>query len=249
MNFLAMRLFPAVWRAWSGLFSAALLVAVWHFPQPCAAQTAPSTADFSDSGVFEILSGQHRIGTESFRIRPDGPRWEVSGELQLEPSGGGKVSVVSKLELDSALRPVSYLREQKSPKAGKLAVQFGSPETNLVSSAGTGDPLEQVFYLPSTDLAVLDTNFFHHYTLLLRLYDSARGGAQPFNVFVPQEALPGAIQLELMGKESVSTGGQSRELNHYRAVTEQLQIELWATPEGAIYRLAIPQADLEVVRR
>jgi hypothetical protein len=49
--------------------------------------------------------------------------------------------------------------------------------------------------------------------------------------------------------ESVSIGRQSRELNHYRAVTEQVQMELWATPEGAVYRLAIPQAGLEVVRR
>jgi hypothetical protein len=228
---------------------AAILVAALRFPQPCSAQTVPPTAGFSDSGEFEILLGQQRIGTESFRIRPDGPRWEASAELQLEPSGGSKVSVVSKLELDSALRPVSYLREQKSPKAGKLAVQFGSLETNLVSSTGSGDPVEQVFYLPSTDLVVLDTNFFHQYALLLRLYDSAKGSSQPFNVFVPQEALPGTIQLELMGMESVSIGGQSRELNHYRAVTEQVQMELWATPEGAVYRLAIPQAGLEVVRR
>ena len=62
-------------------------------------------------------------------------------------------------------------------------------------------------------------------------------------------ALPGTIQLQLVGKESVPIGQETRELNHYRAVTEQVQIELWATPEGAIYRLTIPQADLEVVRR
>ncbi len=259
MNFLVMRLFTALWLRAGGaaairsrssrLLSAALLVAVLHFPRPCAAQTASPTPGSSDSGVFEILSGQHRIGTESFQIRPDGPGWEASGELQLEPSGGAKVSVVSKLELDSTLRPVSYVREQKSPKPGKLAVQFGSPETSLVSSTGTGDPVEEGFYLPSTDLAVLDTNCFHHYALLLRLYDAAKGGSQPFNVFVPQEALPGTIQLQLVGKESVSTGGQSRELNHYHAVTEEIQIELWATPDGALYRLTIPQADLEVVRR
>jgi hypothetical protein len=38
-------------------------------------------------------------------------------------------------------------------------------------------------------------------------------------------------------------------LNRFQAVTDELEIEIWATPEGAIQRISIPQANLEVVRQ
>ena len=188
----------------------------------------------------------NRVGTEKFQIRRSGSGWEATGELQLD-SGGAKVVETSSLRLDGALHPASYERAQKSPRSGKLAVQFGATETTLVTTTD-GEPDEQVFYLPANNLAVLDTNFFHHFALLLRLYDRARGGAQPFNVFIPQEALPGTINLQLVANETVSVGQENKQLDHFQAVTEEVQIEIWATPDGAMQRLSIPQAKLEVVR-
>ena len=209
-----------------------------------AAQEGPK----GDSGVFEIRSAERRVGTESFKIIPSGSGWEATGELQLEAAGGPEILESCTLRLNTGFYPTAYERRQKSPKKGEIVAQFEPSQTTLVSRTEEGDQ-EQVFFLPQDHLAVLDTNFFHHYWLLLRQYDSAQAGAQPFNIFIPQEATPGTLSLELQGKENEVPGGVKREVNHFQLTTEELKIEIWATPEGEIERIWIPQAGLEVVRQ
>ncbi|MBI3933929.1 MAG: hypothetical protein HY316_04500 [Acidobacteria bacterium] len=215
---------------------------------PLAPAQDASSRQAADSGVFQILSAKNRVGTEKFQIRPAGAGWDAAGELELQGPGSAKVSETSSLRLDSTLLPTSYERIQKSPIDGKLVAQFGASET-ILEMTTTEEPYQQIFYLPRNDLVVLDTNFFHHFAVLLRLYDRAKGMAQPFNVFIPQEALPGTINLQYLTKESVTVGKETRELDHFQAVTDELQIEIWATPEGVIQLISIPQANLEVVRQ
>lgn len=222
------------------------LVALAVFAERLSGQAQGGSA--SDSGAFQILVAKRRIGTERFRITSGASGWETTAELQLNPGQETAVSESSTLRLDSNWRPRLYERQQKSPQTGSLSAQFGASETTLVSVTPEGTN-EQVFYLPETFLVVLDTNFFHHYSFLLRQYDSSRGGAQPFNVFIPQEALPGIIHLELLGKETVAVGSAARELDHYKGVTDETQIEIWATPEKAVQRVWIPSAELEVLRQ
>jgi len=221
------------WPAW---FSGAAA-------QESAALPAP------DTGVFEILSSGQRVGIEKFSIRPNESGWVVTGELQLQAPGGGRVSETSSLTLNRSLHPTLYERIQKSPMEAKLAVQFGPTETILEMTAGEAPPYQQIFLLPRDQLAVLDTNFFHHFALLLRLYDRARGMAQPLNVFIPQEALPGVVNLQYLDRGPLPGGQSAAELDHFQVVTDELQIEIWATTEGAIQRISIPQANLEVVRQ
>lgn len=223
------------------------LVVVWMGISALPAHAAQKAAA-SDSGVFFILSGQKRIGTEKFKITSAASGVETAGEIEVEMPGSPKVSETSLLKLDQDLRPSSYERQQKLPKKGSITAQFGSPESKLVSKTEAGTD-ERLFYLPGDQLAVLDTNFFHHYSILLREYDAEHGGPQHFNVFVPQEATPGTISLEFQGKESQQVGKATRELNHYQALTDQVKIDIWATPQGEIYRISIPQANLEVRRQ
>ncbi|MBI2815639.1 MAG: hypothetical protein HYX72_01740 [Acidobacteria bacterium] len=202
----------------------------------------------TDSGVFVILSSQQRVGSEKFKITSTVTGTEAAGEIEVNMPGSPKASETCMLKLGPGLYPVSYERQQKSPKKGSIAAQFGSPESKLVSSTEAGTE-NRIFFLPADHLTVLDTNFFHHYTLLLRQYDAERGGPQQFNVFVPQEATPGTIKLEFQGKENQQVGKTVREFNHYQAATDDVRIDIWATPQAEIYRMAIPQANLEVVRQ
>jgi hypothetical protein len=202
-----------------------------------------------DSGVFQILSDNNRVGTEKFQIKRSAGGWESTAELLLDGPKGAKVSESSTLHLDSALRPVKYERVQETPVKGNLVAEFGATETQLAAVVDGEEPQQEEFELQLDDLVVLDTNFFHHYAFLLRLYDRNKGGAQPFNVFVPQEALPGTISLKFLGNEKVTIGKAAKDLDHFQAVTEELQIEIWASPDGALQRLSIPAAKLEVVRQ
>ena len=230
--------------AWLGLLLVLLGTTLWIEAGPAAAQTGSSTED----GVFLIRSGERRIGTERFLIRRIASGWEAAGELQLEVPGAPRVSESSTLRLDGKWKPTSYERQQQTPKKGNLTVEFGAAGTKLLSKTEAGTQ-EQIFLLPDHDLVVLDTNLFHQYILLLRQYDAARSGPQNFNVFVPQEATPAMISLTLVGKENLRINDTPLELNHFQAATEDIKIEIWATPEGEIQRLEIPQARLEIVRQ
>ena len=232
------------WKAATVLFLAALAMG-WPFLS--SARAAGDSAP-PDSGVLVILSQGRKVGTERFKITPSASGLEATGELDVEMPGSGKASETSTLKLDQKFRPVSYVRQQRSPKKGSVNVDFGSPETTLTTSVEGGND-ERIFYLSADHLAVLDTNFFHHYALLLRQYDSIKNGAQLFNVFVPQEATPATISLEFVGVESTTVGKTARKLNHFAAQTDELKIDLWAGPDGEIYRMSIPQANLEILRQ
>jgi hypothetical protein len=201
-----------------------------------------------DSGVLVILLQGRKVGTERFKITPSASGVEATGDLDVEMPGSGRASETCTLKLDQKLRPLSYVRQQRSPKKGSINVDFGSPETTVTTTVeGAND--ERIFYLPADHLAVLDTNFFHHYALLVRQYDSIKNGSQLFNVFVPQEATPATISLEFVGVESITLGKTARKLNHFAAQTDETKIEIWAGPDGEIYRMAIPQANLEILRQ
>jgi hypothetical protein len=240
---LASRSIAATFLRVRSLAVAALIVLLSAAP----ARAQRASAGMSDSGLLQILAKGNRVGTERFQIRSTANGWEASGELQLD-APGTKMSEANTLRLDTALMPVSYRRDQKAPLAATLEVAFGGrAETTLTSNAGE-EPLEQAFYLPENDLAVLDTNFFHHYALLLLHYDRAAGGPQPFNVFIPQEALPGTVTVTFVASEP-APGRPDIQFDHFRATSEEVEIDIWTTPQGALQRIAIPAAGLEVVRQ
>ena len=220
----------------------ALVLAGWA--EVLVAQSAP---DGPESGVFAIRANGSALGTERFQIRQNGSGWEASGDLQLQIPGGPKVSETSKLRMDAEWRPASYERRQQSPQKGILTVEF-TPEGSHLSSSTDAGSQDQIFLLPK-EVVVLDTNFFHQYGLLLRQFDMARTGLQRFNVFVPQEATPSLISLTLVARETLPVGGTPVELLHFRAATEDIQLEIWATEQRQIQRIEIPQAKLEIVRQ
>ena len=227
---------------WIVCFVLALTLAGWAGVS--AAQTA---SEAPESGVFAIRANGSALGNERFQIRRNGSGWEVAGELQLQIPGGPKVSETSTLRMDAEWRPASYERRQQSPQKGTLTVAF-SPEGSRLSSSTDAGSQDQIYLLPK-EVVVLDTNFFHQYSVLLRQFNMEQAGLQRFNVFVPQEATPSLISLTLVARETLPVGGTPVELLHFRAATEDIQLEIWATEQRQIQRIEIPQAKLEIVRQ
>ena len=226
---------------------AAVLASVLASGPQVSAQTAPG-APSSEAGVFLIRSNGTEIGSERFQIRQTDAGWEATGELRLQVPGGPQVSETSTLRLGANWKPARYERRQQAPQKGTLTAEF-SAEGTLLSSNTEAGAQEQIFLLPADALVVLDTNFFHQYAVLLRQFDTARTGTQSFNVFVPQEATPSIIRVTLIGPETLTIQGAPVELQHFRATTEDIQLEIWATGRREIQRIEIPQANLEIARQ
>lgn len=235
-NLIALRGFrlPAFTHALAMFMLAAALLML--SPRMACAQ---ASGNFSDSGTFEIRSVGQLVGTEKFRIARNGAWWESHAELSLM-AGDATLEEKATLRLAATMRPDDYLREQKSPLVASLAVRFGEKETSLVATSGK-ESAERVFFLNPGFLIILDTNFFHHYTFLLRQYTRSQGGEQLFNVFIPQEALPGTVNLVFVGK----TNDEER----WKVTTDELEMEIVARENGAIQKISIPEAGVEITRK
>ncbi|MBI4458907.1 MAG: hypothetical protein HY648_02470 [Acidobacteria bacterium] len=223
-----------------------LLMAAAFLAASVSAAAGPE--EEAESGVFLIFSAGRPIGSEKFTIVRNAAGLEAKAELQLLAGSGPNSSERCTLQLEENLRPRFYERRQEAPSKGILTVRFEAEGATLSSETERGTQ-DQIFYLPDRALAVLDTNFFHHYEFLVRLYDLARPGPQAFTVFIPQEALPGTINVAFLGKENLPATNIPGDLDHFQLTTEEFKIEVWAAPEGKIERLVFPHANLEVLRQ
>ena len=218
----------------------------------CGGQESASPAsDVNDHGVFLLSVGGRPAGTETFDIRSTGDRVEAEAKIELRIEQEGKVlefKSTPKLVLNSALQPLTYTWSQKGPQSSQLEVDFRSPptKTRYRTVAGGDDHLD--FELPK-DVVVLDYNVIHHYQLLVDRYRRTAGGKQTFRAFVPQEAMPGSLEVEETGPESVEIEGRAQTLRHLLVTTELSRIDLWVDDQQRLWRISSPAAQLEVVRK
>ncbi len=193
---------------------------------------------FADSGVFRILSNGQQIGTERFQIETVPTGYRAHGELRLKMPDGGEASETATLDLNRNLDATGYARIQKSPKKAGVTVAFDSDRVRAHYRTPEGES-DYEYYL-ERGVVILDTNFFHHYSVLLQRYDFAKGAAQHISVFVPQEASPGMMLVEYVGKDEG--------LDKWAAKTDVLEIQLWTNEARHLVKLAVPSAKVEVVR-
>ena len=196
-----------------------------------------SAADLTDKGVLRILANGQQIGTERFEIVATGDGYKASGELRLKMPNGQDANETSVLMLNKDLILTSYTRDQKSPKKAGIKAEFNQGRATAHYDTPEGKNTMEFFMEPG--VVVLDTNFFHHFFLLLQRYQPDKTKAQNVNVFIPQEATPGMLLLESLGKEN----GHDK----WRAKTE-VEILIWSDGNGHLVKLAVPSAKVEVVR-
>lgn len=196
------------------------------------------------------MAGQP-VGTETFDIRSTGDRVEAEAEIELRIERDGKVhefKTFPKLVLNSALQPLTYSWNQKGSQSSQLEVDFRSSPAKTRYRTVAGEDDRRDFELPK-DVVVLDDNVVHHYQLAVYRYRGTAGGKQTFQVFVPQEAMPGPLEVEETGQESVEINARLETLRHLVVSAELARIDLWVDDQQRLQRVSIPAAQLEAVRK
>jgi len=192
-----------------------------------------------ERGVFHIVSGGKEIGTERFEIAPTSKGLRATGELQIAQPEVGRVVETATLLLAGGAEPTHYERVQKAPKRASVTVAFTGNSAAVHYVTADGQTQDAEFKVPKNVL-ILDTNFFHHYTFLVRHYDFLKSGQQHMTVLVPQEGLPGVVTVEYVGRDQL--------LRKLLAHTDQLDIELWTDDAGQVMKLSVPAANVEITR-
>lgn len=204
----------------------------------------------AEEGTFEISFQGKEIGTERYTLAVVGDSATSSCLLDFRNPANTRqrVRLESKLEMDSRFRPRSYtLRSDVDGKKGTIVGTF-SPNEVFLEYGHEGKP-KKTGLLVGKDYTILDTNIFHHFVFLVRLFKFENQEAnQRFEVVIPQAADSGVLKASELEMETLRVGSKKTECHHLLLDSGSLVIHLWVDKHRILRKIAIPSLSLEVSR-
>jgi len=203
-----------------------------------------------EEGVYKIYSGGGEIGSEKYAIwTADGSAGSSSVlDFRNPANTRQKMHVETKLEMDARYVPTSYkLTSEIDGRKEAIRGSFEPQEAMFEYSSGTAQGKRGV--LVGKEYTILDTNIFHHFIFLVRLYSASGRAQQQFEVVIPQESDSGILKLKEIDKEVLTVGNKKVHTNHLQADTGSLSIQLWADDSGILYKISVPDKGIEVSRK
>lgn len=220
--------------------------AAWVLPADGGA-TRPA----AEEGEFVIFSNAAEIGSEKFNIQSTAEAVASSSVLEFRNPAETrqKVRMETKLEMQGNYAPRSY--SLKSDIDGKRWSMTGSfaPNQVMFDVEENGGTRRSGLLLPNR-CTMLDSNIYHHFIFLVRLFDfDSKEKAQKFEVVVPQEDDAGILKISELRRGEMEVRGKKREMRILQVDSDALQLQLWVDKEGKLQKISVPAKGLEVVRR
>jgi hypothetical protein len=228
---------------------AALLVA-WACTGP-PSTTAREAKPGREEGEFRILVSGKEIGTEKYVIVSSAESASSASSLDFRnpAEGSQKVHFETKLDMGAGYLPRAYeLKSDVDGKKGSIIGEF-KPNEAFFEYASEAPPKKSGL-LVGNQYTLLDTNVFHHFIFLARLFDLGSGEkTQKFQVVIPQETDSGTLRISEEGRATLVVEGKKVATHHLRADTGSLQLELWVDDKHVLHRIVVQDRNIEVVRR
>ncbi len=206
---------------------------------------------FHDEAQLVISLAGKEIGQEKFSIQASGDSIRSSSSLSFRDPANSKqlIKLETELVMNSLFVPVKYqLRTEVNGQKGIVRGSFEDKQATF-EYAVAGVPPRQSGLLVGEQYSILDTNVFHHFAFIARLFDfQSKVSVQPMEVVIPQELRNGLLQVRDAGLDSVSIRGKKRNLHHLKADSGSAQIDLWVDDQHILYRIALPLKHIEVTR-
>ncbi len=209
-----------------------------------AQKNSPGSVLQPDKGKFNILVDGKSVGKEEFEIAPNGGGWVAKGSTDISSGDGPAAHVTGNLTLQANGAPIAYDWVSKADKTNSAHIIFTNGIARIALTVQGAQPYEQEFTFNSPLVVVLDNNMYHQYTVLARIYDWSKGGAQTLPVLIPQEITPGSITAEATG--SATSGGKTYE--GLRVTTSDIEVLLLLDSNHRLMRLEVPASKVAVVR-
>jgi hypothetical protein len=227
---------------------ASLLIGIFFYAGP--GEGLDDKGAPAEEGTFRISVQGKEIGTERYTLAVVGDSASSSCLLDFRNPANTRqrVRLESKLEMDSHFRPRSYsLRSDVDGKKGTIVGTF-PPNEVFLEYGHEGKP-KKTGLLVGKNYTILDTNIFHHFVFLVRLFkfDKPESG-QRFEVVIPQAADSGVLNASELEKETLLVGSKKTECHHLLLDSGSLVIHLWVDQQRILHKITIPSLSLEVSR-
>lgn len=212
---------------------------------------AQPPASFADHGTFILFLEGHKIGTERFQVRSLNADIRASATVEFAVQSDGKTlkfKTFPNLLLDSRLDPVSYDWEQKGAESSRIDIDFRHHPAQVRFRTVRGRKDYREFYL-HPDVVILDDNIVDQYELLAWRYFMAGGGNQAFAAFIPQEGIPGRVEVSRLADTKIEAAGRKRACRHLLVTTNQARINLWVDSAGRLLRMEKSSSHFAAVRQ
>jgi len=223
----------------------ALLIPMLSLPLAQGAEAAPQR----EESQFGIYVAGKEIGYEKFSILSSADPIESKSVVSFQDPGGKhkKVKMETQLSMDRHFMPRAYqLRTDVEGQKGMIAGTFAPGEATF-EYKGSGNPLKRGL-LVGDRYVILDTNVFHHFIFIARLFNLGSGSAQSIEAVIPQELQGGKLKVSEVGLERMSIHGKKMDLHHLKADSGVLFIDLWIDDRQIVYKIALPAKKIEVIR-
>ncbi len=203
-----------------------------------------------EEGQFKVLANGKEVGSEKFAILTSEDAASSTSFLDLRNPGAGhqKIQLESKLEMDGKYLPKTYqLKSDVDGQKGTINAAFSGHEA-MFEYIGSGTPRKGGL-LVGDRYTVLDTNIFHHFIFLTRLFKyGSNDKDQRFEVVIPQEQDNGVLRISEVDKESITIKGKKVEARHLQVDSGSVLIHLWVDSQNVLRRITVPSREIEVVR-
>lgn len=229
-----------------GSFCAALLILAASFNLKSG---EPKLA--KEEGELKIMINGVDIGREKYVILSSDTASSSSSVLDFRNPGDKhqRVQMETRLEMGERYLPKRYqLKSNVDGQQGTIRGEFNSHQ--VIFEYAAGDVPRKSGLLLGDEFTVLDTNIFHHFVFLARLFKYGdRKSAQRFEVVVPQEQDTGQIAIRELGKEAISVQGKRNiETHHLQLDSGALQIHLWVDKQRILHKISVPEKRIDVLR-
>jgi hypothetical protein len=197
-----------------------------------------------DRGKLRITINGQVVGAEEFEISPSGEAWLARGSMSAHVSGGAEIKASGQLKLSSDGAPLRYEWSAQAQKKATGSVEFEGGTAKCSADLGAASPMRKDFSFGSPRIAVLDNNLYYQYGVLARLYDWKAGGKQSFPVLIPQDMVPGTVDVESFGAPQM----QKTEHDALRVSTPDLEIIVFLDANHRMMRLEVPSSNVTIER-
>ena len=200
-------------------------------------------------GEYGIYSSGSRIGTEKYVMVISGDTISSSSTADFRNPGSGdqRVTLETKMETNGQGTPHSYeLRSEIDGQKGTIRGTF-APNQVIFDYSGGGVSFRSGL-LVGERYTILDTNVFHQFIFLARMYDYSDGGRpQAFEVVIPQEKDTGTLRIREIGKEKLTAGDRQINVTKLLVDSGSLQIYLWVDNQHIPRKISVPDKGIEVI--